>query len=183
MDSSDRKSCMCPLCILYKTNVANVLRWANERHQKRKAKFDEKLQCKREYHESILQKLRDKHASQIQIFEETIKQAQTGELDDDALEAQYNDELQVLNANLKQNVGELIKKFEGDYIERTNHLEGFSARDDVGSDSSITWDARCDPGSSCSWEDCDESSGTQIELVVDENARLKVVCSQSACKD
>ena len=186
MDASDRKSCMCPLCILYKTNVASVQRWASERHQKRKAKFDEKLQNKRDYHDGILQKLRDKHASQMQAFEETIKQASADELDEKALEAQYNDELQALNANLKQNVGDLIMQFERDYVERTSQLDGFIAHvvgESEGSGSSSQWDERCDPESACTCADDSSSPDTQVALVVDENARLKVVCSPSVCTD
>jgi len=177
---------MCPLCILYKTNVANVQRWASERHQKRKAKFDAKLQQKRDYHDGILKKLRDKHASQMQAFEETIKQASADELDEKALEAQYKDELEALNANLKQNVGDLITQFERDYVERTSQLDGFIAHDvgeSEGSGSSSQWDERCDPESACSCADDSASPDTQVELVVDENARLKVVCSPSVCTD
>lgn len=186
MDASDRKSCMCPLCILYKTNVASVQRWASERHQKRKAKFDEKLQNKRDYHEGILKKLRDKHASQMQAFEETIKQASADDLDEKALEAQYKDELLALDANLKQNVGDLITQFERDYIERTSQLDGFIAHDvggSEGSGSSGQWDEQCDPESACSCADDAASPDTQVALVVDENARLKVVRSPSVCTD
>jgi hypothetical protein len=116
---------------VYKANVANVQRWASERAQRRKDKYDEKLQRQRAYHESILHKLRAKHAKQIESFDEVL-QAATGQ--DEAtttaeLEAQYNDELQTLNAHLKQRVSDLIVRFRQDYTDRTSRLDGFPAVD------------------------------------------------------
>ena len=192
MDTSDRtntKSCMCPLCAVYKANVANVQRWASERYQKRKAKHDEKLQRQRDYHEMILQKLRDKHALQIKAFDELVQAEATADATTTAdMEMQYKDELQSMNSNLKQTVSEMVTRFKQDYADRTGKLEGFC----VPADSELlpaTWDALYDDESARESADRegapspDSGEDVRVELVVDENAQLKVVCEKATMQD
>ena len=197
MDTSDRtntKSCMCPLCAVYKANVVNVQRWASERYQKRKAKHEEKLQRQRDYHEMILQKLRDKHALQMKAFDELVQAEATADATTTAdMEMQYKDELQSMNSNLKHTVSELVTRFKQDYADRTGKLEGFCVPADSELLPATSWDALYDDESARESEDRegapspdrgeDVREDVRVGLVVDENAQLKVVCEKTILQD
>ncbi len=196
-DTSNRdrpQSCLCPLCAVFKTNVANVQRWANDRSVRQKSKYDEKLQGQRAYHESILHKLRDKHAMQIQSFDDLIQVANKEDATTTAeLESQYNNELQLLNANLKHAISEMITGFKKDYHDRTSHMEGFDATDETESPSptgawgALYYDKVDEPpdGNETVQSDAVPEPGVdaRVELVVDEQARLRVVRRKSTLID
>ena len=147
---TDAKSC---LCMVYTTNVANVRRWASERCQKRKAKFDDEIQCQRKHRETTLIKLREKHAVQIQTFDDMlIAETEKNAMAVAELELHYNDELKSMNEHLKQTVENMVARFERDYIERTAPLDWF-----------------CPPVAPVH---------DSVELVIDKNAQLKVVLTK-----
>ena len=207
MDASDHSItvlCTCPLCTLYKKNMAKVQRWANDLYQKRKASYDEKREKQRVYHETILQKLRNKHALHINSFDAAILQTRNDIVHDD-LESQYRDEMNVLNARLKQQVDDLVLLFKQDYTDRTSKLEGFQDEhaDEVSLAQTNSWEAQYD---NCSKDDiianCEtvatadtnEPSYTlcqkpafgddmRIALILDENSQLTVVCTKAALTD
>jgi hypothetical protein len=167
MTSHVSETCVCPLCAMFQKNVANVKQWASERLQKSKSGNDEKLRKQRDYHEAILQRLRDKHASHIRTFDAVVKRTLGEAVDDDVLQAQYADELHVLNANLRLNVDDLLAHFKNDYAERTGKLEGFYMYDENDLSQNPTWDSKCE-------------SESVDSLVVKEDAAFTVVDNKSA---
>jgi hypothetical protein len=196
MDTSeqvDSESCICPLCIMYKRNLANVQRWANERLRKMKAQYTEKHEKQRVYHEMILQKLRDKHAFQISAFDALILQNSEDEARlVEELELQYKDEMNILNASLKQQIDGLIIGFKQDYTERTDKLEGLLVEDCADLLKENSWEEQYDHDESAcaTLAKTNENHHTQatcentnIELILDANSQLQVVCTKIALKD
>ncbi len=116
---SEWDSCMCPLCLLYKSSKTRFRRWAVSRYETLKASLDAKLATHRDENEATLKKLRDKHACQLSAFDATIREEEAD------FERQYTDEVGAMNAAFVAQVTSFLAQCRSDYAGRLRGLDGF----------------------------------------------------------